>query len=128
MLIALSDAIKDKDVLTEGICLLSQIKKPEIRMVALATFIHKNELVEMLLTPTDITKHTERMKEFYLQLVEPKPLQTFLGQDDFRTLIFTCIDLLRNTHVEHCVLLYDMVNEPIRTLETLIDLQSTEHL
>jgi hypothetical protein len=35
-------------------------------MVALATFIHKNELVEMLLTPTDITKHTERMKEFYL--------------------------------------------------------------
>jgi len=128
MLIALSEMIQDKDVMTEGICLLTQIENPDVRMLALATFIHKNELIEILTIPADPARHSERMKEFYLQLPVPKTLQNFLGEKDFRNLIFTTIDLLRNTQVESCVLLYDTVDEPGQTLETLIDLQATDHL
>jgi hypothetical protein len=35
-------------------------------MLAMANFLHKNELIEMMLTPVDESRHTQRMKELYL--------------------------------------------------------------
>ena len=97
--------------LTEALVFLSLVKDNKLKQIAMVHFLRENDLMEMLLESRNQISYN-----LSFEINGDVTLRTFLGDESFKELVFTAVEVIGDKDRETCVCLLAKISESERVL------------